>query len=205
MITKTRKPLEKELVQKSVKYLDKVIVKYLHFTKTYKEAKKTLEWADVDKDKINYIIGKMKLHSKSFSGLFCNLDGKNQRIVLDAIHVSYEDKKDPNPAYMTPTEYSQHRRKLSLIRDNNYYMSYWELFNFEIRLLFKWLILAENNNPETLLKEIDIELWNYYEVAKIDNYGNAKNWGEFWLFLKNHDIKKRALIAKYIIKNPFKF
>lgn len=201
MEAKTAKLLEKEIVNKGVRLLDQVVVKYLHFSKTYKNAKEILEFADVEDKKLHYIISKMKLHNKDFAGLFRNLDGNNQRLLLEAFHIHYEDKQDPK--YNEQKGLLRHMRKLDLIRTNNYYMSYWELFNFEIRFLFKWLLLAGNNNPETLLEEIDTELWNYYEVAKIENYGNAKNWGEFWLFLKNHNIKKRSLIVKHIITNPF--
>jgi len=61
-----------DLIQQGVGLLDQVTVSYLDFTKTYKRAKEVLN--DVDVEKTNYFIGKLRSFNKDFASLYCNLD-----------------------------------------------------------------------------------------------------------------------------------
>jgi len=95
--------------------------------------------------------------------------------------------------------------EMDRVTNDKDYISFWQLFNFHVKFLDKWLILAFNNNPETLLTELSPGLWKCYKKTKIENFGSAKNWAKFWVWLRNNDIKQRKIIVEEIITNPFRF
>lgn len=188
--------MENNNIQKGINLLDKFIPKSLEFTKSLKQAEAMLEACSIAPAQIQYYLGKLKHHNKSFAGFYCNQDDKNRRDIFEALEVYCERGKlpvDQAERFYLRLEFQQGKK------------NEWEYEPFEALLIHKFCLMAYNKNPEYfLLNELNRQdILNIFQKTRLKNFGSYDVWAKFWVYLtKSGYNSAKTAIVNYLLNVP---
>jgi hypothetical protein len=182
-----------EKIKKGIDLLDKFIPKALEFSKSLTSITKMMHVNHQDDVVAKYFKDKMKHHDMDFAGFYCNQGDRYRKICFKIFGVEYDKGELPEDY----SEATQLRYKYIFAKRDK-----WEYESFELQLIQQYCLLAYNRNPESFFRdEIKNQaLSEYFTQSKIQNYGNFKNWSNFWLYLmKTKAENEKKEIVKFIL------
>lgn len=183
------KVFENEQIEKASKTIDSFIksIPYYWLEKSKKQIQNEFVsvFFESGTEKIKHLIDRWYFMNEDIAGFYLGLDEKVIRQLFDYYFIDLEpDKFDDSTAL-----------RMALIKG----ASRWEVFPFESHVLRQFYLMANNNSLE-LLSDIIPNTKESLELAKIDLFGNGRNWSTAWLLLND---EQKLLLSAYVITHKF--
>lgn len=183
------KIFENEQIEKASKTIDsftKEIPYYWHeMSKKQIQNEFVSVFFESGPEKIEHLINRWYSMDGDIAGFYLGIDEKVIRQLFDYYYIELEpDRFDDSTAL-----------KMALIKG----ASRWEVFPFESHVIRQFYLMANNNSLE-LLSDIIPNAGELLEMAKIDLFGNGRNWSNAWLILND---EQKLLLSAYVITHKF--
>lgn len=136
-------------------------------------------------EKIKHLIDRWYSMNKDIAGFYLGIDEKVIRQIFNYYLIELEPDK-----YEDSTEL-----QMALIKR----VSRWDVFPFESHTIRQFYLMANNNSLE-LLFDIIPGTKELLETAKIDLFGNGRNWSSAWLLLND---EQKLLLSGYVLTHKF--
>jgi len=168
-------------IQKAIQVIDTVTDGIIDETINLSFFEKVL-YGKLDQELYKHVISKWRYKEGDFFDFYMNSSDEVKRYILEGLGIEVESDKYPDYA----------SRTMELIKKKKRC----EVFPFETEVLHQYFLFGFNNSLE-ILKELSPSAWKTVEEAKIDRYGNYRNWTAFWSMASQED---KILLFKYIIE-----
>lgn len=136
-------------------------------------------------EKTKHLIDRWYSMNKDIAGYYLGIDEKVIRQIFNYYLIELEPDK-----YEDSTTLG-----MALIKG----VSRWEVFPFESHTIRQFYLMANNNSLE-LLSDIIPSAKELLAMAKIDLYGNGRNWSSAWLLLNE---EQKLLLSAYVLTHKF--
>jgi hypothetical protein len=183
------KVFENEQIEKASKTIDSFIKSIPYYWHEMSKKQIQNEFVSVffesGAEKIKHLIDRWHSMNKDIAGFYLGIDERVIRQLFDYYYIELEpDKFDDSTAL-----------RMALIKG----VSRWEVFPFESHVIRQFYLMANNNSLE-LLSDIIPHTGELLEMAKIDLFGNGRNWSNAWLILND---EQKLLLSAYVITHKF--
>ncbi|MFV0468560.1 MAG: hypothetical protein ACK5MK_06490 [Dysgonomonas sp.] len=183
------KVFENEQIEKASKTIDsftKEVPYYWHeMSKKQIQNEFVSVFFESGPEKIKHLIDRWYSMNKDIAGFYLGIDEKVIRQIFNYYLIELEpDKYDDSTAL-----------RIALIKG----VSRWEVFPFESHTIRQFYLMANNNSLE-LLSDIIPGTKKLLETAKIDLFGNGRNWSSAWLLLND---EQKLLLSAYVLTHKF--
>ncbi|MFV0331964.1 MAG: hypothetical protein ACK5KL_19405 [Dysgonomonas sp.] len=183
------KIFEIEQIEKASKTIDSFIKEVPYYWHEMSKKQIQTEFVSVffesEPEKIKHLIDRWYSMNKDIAGFYLGIDEKVIRQIFNYYLIDLEpDKYDDSTAL-----------RIALIKG----VSRWEVFPFESHTIRQFYLMANNNSLE-LLSDIIPSAKELLETAKIDLFGNGRNWSNAWLLLND---EQKLLLSGYVITHKF--
>lgn len=184
------KVFENEQIEKASKTIDRFTQEIPYYWHEMSKKQIQNEFVSVffesEPPKIKHLIDRWYSMGKDIAGFYLGLDEKVIRQLFDYYNIELE-----------PDKYEDDSSALTMALING--VSRWEVFPFESHVVRQFYLLANNNSLQLLTKIIP-GTKEPLEIAKIDLFGNGRNWSSAWLILND---EQKLFLSTYVLTTKF--
>ncbi|MDH6311212.1 hypothetical protein M2451_003873 [Dysgonomonas sp. PFB1-18] len=136
-------------------------------------------------EKIKHLIDRWYSMNRDIAGFYLGIDEAVIRQMFNYYLIELEpDKYDDSLAL-----------RMALMKG----ASRWDVFPFESHTIRQFYLMANNNSLE-LLFDIIPNAKELLETAKIDLFGNGRNWSSAWLLLND---EQKLMLSAFVLTHKF--